>query len=226
MDPATAILTSWHANAANWIATIDHDEISSRVLVTNAAIVQTVLSYPIQSILDIGCGEGWLTRALQAQGKQAFGVDAVPALIENAIEKGGDYYAVASFRDIATGVYTASQPFDAAVINFALLDKEDTELLLQHIRMVVRPDGYLFIQTLHPLVIAGQQPYVTGWKEGSWNGMKRTFVQPYQWYFRTVADWVKLFSGAGLTIMQLEEPVHPETKAPMSLIFVLQARQE
>ncbi len=224
MDRVTSIIDSWQANAANWIATIDHGELTSRILVTNAAIVQTILQYPLQSILDIGCGEGWLTRALREKGKSAFGVDAIRALIDNAIEKGGHHYAVASFNDIVTGTYPISQHYDAAVINFALLDEEETESLLQRIRIVVKEQGYVFIQTLHPLAVAGQEPYVSGWKEGSWKGMKREFVQPYQWYFRTMGDWVRLFSLAGLEVLQLDEPVHPETNAPMSLIFVLRVK--
>ncbi|NML40669.1 class I SAM-dependent methyltransferase [Chitinophaga sp. G-6-1-13] len=222
MSQANRIIASWHANADQWIATIDHGEIESRMLVTNEAIVRTVTSYPLVSVLDIGCGEGWLTRALHNKGLKAAGVDTVAALIDNAREKGGGSYAVASFQDIATGTYTVDKKFDAAVINFALLDQADTEALLKNIRRVVADNGLVFIQTLHPLVIAGQEPYISGWKEGSWNGMKRAFVQPYPWYFRTLEDWTRLFADAGLAVKQLGEPVHPETQAPVSLIFVLQ----
>lgn len=222
MRHADRIIASWQANADQWIATIDHGEIASRMLVTNEAIVRTVTGYPLISVLDIGCGEGWLTRALHDCGLKASGVDTVAALIDNAREKGGGSYAVASFQDIATGAYVVNEKFDAAVINFALLDQEDTEALLKNIRRVVTDNGLVFIQTLHPLVIAGQEPYVSGWKEGSWNGMKREFVQPYQWYFRTLGDWIQLFAAAGLTVKQITEPVHPETQAPVSLIFVLQ----
>lgn len=222
MSQANPIIASWHANADQWIATIDHGEIESRILVTNDAIVRTVTSYPLTSVLDIGCGEGWLTRALQHKGLQATGVDTVVALIDNAREKGGGSYAVASFHDIATGVYAVDKKFDAAVINFALLDQADTEALLQNLHRVVTDSGLVFIQTLHPLVIARQEPYVSGWKEGSWNGMKREFVQPYQWYFRTMEDWIRLFTDAGLTLKQLVEPLHPDRQAPVSVIFVLQ----
>ena len=52
--------------------------------------------------------------------------------------------------------------------------------------------------------------------------MKRAFVQPYQWYFRTLEDWFRLFAEAKLAVKQVKEPVHPETKAPVSVIFVLQ----
>ncbi len=30
MDQSSAIISSWHANAGNWIATIDNNEIESR----------------------------------------------------------------------------------------------------------------------------------------------------------------------------------------------------
>jgi len=223
MDHSTIIAASWHTNANNWIATIDNAEIETRTLVTNDAIVSTICSCNIQSILDIGCGEGWLTRCLQNKGIKAFGVDVVDALIKNAIEKGGNHYAVASFNDLATGKYIIENKPDAAVINFALLDKTDTAALLNNIKHLIVSGGLLFIQTLHPLTIAQQDPYISGWKEGSWKGLKRDFEKPYEWYFRTLEDWVALFSEAGLTVWKIKEPLHPKSQSPASLIFVLKA---
>jgi 2-polyprenyl-3-methyl-5-hydroxy-6-metoxy-1,4-benzoquinol methylase len=223
MDQSTKITASWHANANNWIASIDNGEIETRILVTNDAIVNTICAYNIQSILDIGCGEGWLTRSLQTKGIAAFGVDVVSDLVKNAIEKGGNHYAVAGFNDLVTGKYTTGRKTDAVVINFALLDKTDAEVLLKNIKKLMVSGGYVFIQTLHPSAIAQQEPYISGWKEGSWKGLKRDFEQPYEWYFRTLGDWVSLFSEAGLTIRKIEEPLHPQSKSPVSIIFVLQA---
>lgn len=222
MDQSSVIIASWHANAANWIATIDNKEIESRQLVTNEAIVNTVLDHRPVSILDIGCGEGWLCRTLRAQHIDAFGVDGVAALIQNAIEKDGAHYAVASFRELADGALDHKEKSSAAVINFALLDEQDTELLLKNIHRIVQKNGSLFIQTLHPFAMAAQQDYVSGWKEGSWNGLKRNFDQPYQWYFRTFEDWLKLFAVAGLTVKEIREPMHPVSKQPASAIFILE----
>ncbi len=223
MSQSQQILDSWQANAGNWIATIDNADLESRILVTNNAIVDTVCSYGNHKVLDIGCGEGWLTRTLRAKGKQAYGVDAVAALVDNAIAKDGDFYETVSYNELANGTTLTPQPFDAAVINFALIDKEDTEALINAVPNFLAAKGLLFIQTLHPLTVAATDDYATGWKPGSWNGMKRNFEQPYPWYFRTLEDWLLLFS-ARFHLMAIKEPVHPVTKQPLSIIFVLQTR--
>ena len=222
MDHNARIAASWEANAGNWIATIDHAEIESRNLVTNEAILQAVVSAGVKSVLDIGCGEGWLTRAMQEAGMNAFGVDAVPALIENAIHKGGAHYAVATFRELGEGKLYLPVKTAAAVINFALLDELDSAFVLQRIHLLVQPNAKIFIQTLHPLTMAMQGDYTSGWKEGSWNGLKRDFTMPYEWYFRTLADWTTLFHASRLKLDKILEPLHPVTKVPASIIFQLE----
>jgi len=221
MNPSQNILTSWQANAQNWIATIANEEIESRKLATNKAIIDTICGYAVKKILDVGCGEGWLTRSLVQLQMDAYGVDGVKELVMAAIEKGGGTFFQYNYQQIAAGDTTLPVPFDAAVINFALIDKEDTERLLCALPSLLRSGGMLFIQTLHPLGIASTSDYISGWKEGSWTGLKRSFVLPYQWYFRTFGDWLHLFSEAGFKLEAMKEPLHPETKKPLSVIFVL-----
>ena len=223
MPASQQILESWKANAANWIATIDNAELESRILVTNDAITNAVGSYAGSTVLDIGCGEGWLTRALRKKGKQSFGVDAIGELIDNAIAKDGPFYEVVSYKELAAGKKLPWPLFDTAVINFALIDKEETEALIRAIPGYLVQAGLLFIQTLHPLTIAATGDYASGWKEGSWNGMKRNFEQPYQWWFRTLEDWLQLFT-ADYHLIAIKEPIHPETKKPVSVIFILQTK--
>lgn len=221
MDKKTAIFQSWKANADNWIQTIENAEIESRNLVTNAAIVAAVLKYQPQKALDVGCGEGWLTRRLQEAGIEAQGVDGIPALIENARSKGGTFEVI-SYEEIIAGKAIPGSPFDAMVINFALLDKENTEALLQKLPDLLLPSGVVFIQTLHPFNgITPEAPYAEGWREGSWQGLKRDFTHSYQWYYRTLESWSAAFRQAGLAIIEIIEPLHPKTEQPASIIFVL-----
>jgi 2-polyprenyl-3-methyl-5-hydroxy-6-metoxy-1,4-benzoquinol methylase len=220
MNQRQAIIESWKENAGNWIATIDNSEIESRRLCTNNAILETILAYSCTTLLDIGCGEGWLTRALRKNGRQSYGVDVVPAFIQHAIEKEGPYYQLHSYEDLSAGVTLPLAAFDAIVINFALIDKEDTESLVKALHKYLVTEGKVFIQTLHSSAV--DEGTTSGWKEGSWIGMKRDFTSPYQWYYRTMEDWIMLFRNAGLTIVEIKEPVHPQTKRPLSTIFVLQ----
>lgn len=223
MNQSQKILESWTENAERWITTIEQNEIESRVAATNEAIVSTVLGYRPATILDIGCGEGWLTRRLRAEGINSTGVDAIQKLVDVAIEKDGPHYLCYSYRQLAEGVHQLPVLFHAAVINFALIDQEETEKLIQAIPSLLHPNGLLFIQTLHPFSVASTGAYQSGWREGSWDGLKQAFTHPYQWYFRTFEDWVSLFSRAGFSIEAIREPVHPQTGKPVSAIFVLRS---
>jgi len=222
MDYSAKIIESWNVNAEKWITTINNEEIESRKLVTNKAIIDAVMEYHPESIIDIGCGEGWLARELQKKGLSVFGIDGVKSLIKNATDKGGEHYAVCGYKDLVAGMLPGKNSYSAAVINFALIDKEETEELINYLPSLLQQNGLLFIQTLHPLSISDE--YKTGWKEGSWNGMKQNFTLPYKWYFRTIGDWVRLFSSAGFLVEGLKEPLHPVTLKPASLILILRSK--
>ena len=96
-----AILDSWHRNALPWAEAIRDEKIESRRLVTNRAIVDAILDRSPRSVLDIGCGEGWLVRALSGHGMRVTGIDAVPALVEEARNSGGGEFHVATYDEWA-----------------------------------------------------------------------------------------------------------------------------
>ncbi len=214
------IVDSWLRNASPWTSAVRGNQIESRRLVTNQAIVDAVLSRTPKTALDIGCGEGWLVRALAEKGVDAMGVDVVPSLIEQAKQAGGGEFRVASYEAIAAGELDVK--VDVAVANFALLGKESVERLLRRIPDLLRPDGALIVQTLHPLVARGDLPYEDGWRTGSWAGFSEDFSDPAPWYFRTVESWKKLLADSGLNLTDTREPLHPTTGKPASIIFIAQ----
>ena len=212
------IIDSWHKNATPWTAAVREQRIESRRLATDAAIVEAVMSRQPRSVLDIGCGEGWLVRALGGRGVETvIGVDVVPTLVAQARERGGGDFRVASYEAIARGELDVS--VDVAVANFALIGKDAVDALIRAIPSLLTPAGSLVIQTLHPLVACGDLPYEDGWRTGSWAGFSDDFTDPAPWYFRTTESWIRLLVGAGLHLIEMREPIHPNTRKPASVIF-------
>ncbi len=217
------VIDSWFTNASPWTDAVREKRIESRNLVTDGAIVDAVLDRQPRTVLDLGCGEGWLVRALADRGIEAMGVDAVPALIERAIEKGGGRFRVASYESIAAGDIDIM--VDVAIANFALIGKEAVDDLVAYAPVLLNPGGALIIQTLHPVAALGDNPYREGWREGSWTGFGPEFTDPAPWYFRTIEAWVRLITGAGMTLANLAEPVNPKTGHPASVIFTGEKRR-
>jgi 2-polyprenyl-3-methyl-5-hydroxy-6-metoxy-1,4-benzoquinol methylase len=212
------VIDAWNANAAPWSDAVRGKKIRSRNLATDQAIVDAVMSRNPRSVLDIGCGEGWLVRALNARGVECIGTDVVPELIDRAREAGGGEFIVASYEDVAAGKLQMS--VDVVVANFSLIGKDAVDAIVARSPELLNANGALIIQTPHPVIATEQNPYIDGWREGSWAGCGDNFAKPAPWYFRTVGTWVKLLSDSGLHLVDLREPLHPETGKPASLILV------
>ena len=217
------IIRSWNTNAKPWARAIQAASIRSRTLVTDQAIVDAVLSVRPARVFDLGCGEGWLARALSALRIKVTGVDAVPELIAQAAHLGGGHFQVGDYLAIAERRLECG-PFDAAVCNFSLLGKESVDALLSAIPHYLGAAGHLVVQTLHPVAACGQNPYQDGWRAGNWAGFGAEFSDPAPWYFRTLASWVWLLRRCGFEMLECREPTAPDAIAPASVIFICKTR--
>jgi 2-polyprenyl-3-methyl-5-hydroxy-6-metoxy-1,4-benzoquinol methylase len=232
------IIRSWYSNAAPWTRAIREASIASRKLVTDQAILDAVSSVSCLRVLDIGCGEGWLARALSALGMSVTGVDVVPALIAQAASAaaapagavaraailGSLAFHVQDYASIANRQWRGG-PFDAAVCNFSLLGRESVDSLIAALPWYLGDRGYLIIQTLHPVAACGEQPYQDGWREGSWLGFSSDFNNPAPWYFRTLETWTALIQHCGIDILECREPKAAGVVTPASVIWIGKARR-
>ena len=212
------VIDAWLQNAEPWTDAVRGRKIESRNLATDAAVIDAVMSRHPKTVLDIGCGEGWLARALAERGVNVTGVDVVPELIELAKSAGGGEFRVASHEEIAAGKLDIHA--DVAVANFSLIGKEAVDGLIHRAPDFLTESGHLVIQTMHPVIAGGDEPYHDGWREGSWAGFSDAFRKAAPWYFRTVGTWVKLLRDSGLHLEELREPIHPTTGKPASIILI------
>lgn len=219
-----AVLRSWRDNALAWTDAVRLQKIQSRTLVTNQAIIDAIVTRKPGNVLDLGCGEGWLSRQLATLGIQVTGVDAVAALVDaarTASEPGvttPEFHQL-DYQQIVSGAL--QQRFDLIVSNFSLLDKEGVAAMLRYIPALLNVGGHFLIQTLHPEYNGTQHD---GWREESWSGIGDNFSGGARWYYRTLASWHYLFAESGLQLLESQEPVHPHTGLPASIIFCLAAQ--
>lgn len=113
MSPAAVSTSKWNA--------ADYATVGAFVAELGAAALDLLDPRPGDRILDVGCGEGTLTRKIVERGATVLGIDNSPDMIEAARAKGID----AVLMDAADMPFAAE--FDAAFSNATLhwvLEKE------------------------------------------------------------------------------------------------------
>ena len=212
------IVDSWLDNAKPWVAAIRENEIESRVQITNKAIVDVILQKSPKTVLDIGCGEGWLARELNKTGINVLGIDAIPELVAAATKEGGGVFKVTSYDALIEGAI--NEKFDIIVCNFSLLGKESVNAIFKYISCMLNDGGFFIVQTIHPVTACGDFEYSDGWRKGSWAGFNNSFINPPPWYFRTLETWKNLFLQNGFVLNEIIEPLNVATNKAASVIFI------
>ncbi|MFN6569316.1 class I SAM-dependent methyltransferase [Dendronalium sp. ChiSLP03b] len=216
------ILHSWAVNAKPWTHVVREKQIDSRVLVTDSAILEAVIELEPRTFLDIGCGEGWLCRELFARGFDGWGVDAIADFIESSRCTGDVRFLVSSYSDLVSQRFGTVNHFSCFICNFSILGERALGEIAEAGQSLLESKGKIIIQTLHPAIACGEFPYQDGWRETSWQGLGNQPFSPAPWYFRTVESWIYEFHLRNYRLLKLQEPCHPTTQKPVSIIFIFE----
>ena len=127
-----------------------------------------------------------------------------------------------AYEELAGNPARVPGPFDLIVCNYALF-LEDLVPTLSALRERLAPHGAVIIQTVHPWS-STEQAYVDEWREETFTTFERRFPAAMPWFHRTMSSWVAVLVEARLAVTVLEEPLHPETRRPMSLILTARAQ--
>jgi SAM-dependent methyltransferase len=174
---------------------------------------------PGRRTLDLGCGEGRLSRDLKALGHDVVGIDASPTMLAAARE--ADPQIETHLADAAALPF-ADGAFDCVVAFMSLQDVDDFEGALRESERVLERGGRLCLAIVHPINSAGrfesEEPASRYVIEGSYfdhfryadaierDGLEMTFVSDH----RPLEAYADAIAEAGLLIERLREPAMPD----------------
>jgi SAM-dependent methyltransferase len=169
-------------------------------------------------VVDVGCGEGQLSRLSARLGAGAVGVDPTWSQVALAVERGG---GPVYCRGSAEHLPLPSASFDAAVVCLVLEHLDPFEPALDEIARVLRPGGRFLLFLNHPILQAPD----SGWIDDDILGEQYWRIGPYliedvgteevspgvvlPFVHRPLSRYVNALLERGLSLVRMEEPAPP-----------------
>jgi SAM-dependent methyltransferase len=167
-------------------------------------------------VLDIGCGDGQISRLLAAQGSSVVGVDPTWNQIRVAVERGG---GAAYLRSGAAQLPFADGAFDAAVACLVFEHIDDVDDAISEVARVVRPGGRFSFFLNHPLLQTPGSYWIDDHTveppEQYWRA-EQAFVEQVEhgvfirFVHRPLSRYLNALADNGLVLEHMIEPVPPD----------------
>jgi ubiquinone/menaquinone biosynthesis C-methylase UbiE len=219
--------SGWHQMAEWWDERMgDEGDLWHRTLI-DPPLIQLVGKVEELRLLDLACGNGYLSRRFARQGAMVTGVDTNAPLIERARRReeqeplGIPYHV----GDAAHLDMLADGSLDLVICNMALMDIENAAEAIQEVARVLCKHGRFIASLSHPCfdkvntsgwAIEYIYPTTTIWRKMSryreiavdvlpWLQVPgagvstQAYHRPLSWYFRILRD-------AGLVVASFAEP--------------------
>jgi ubiquinone/menaquinone biosynthesis C-methylase UbiE len=181
-------------------------------------------------VLDLACGNGYLSRRFARQGASVTAVDANAPLIERirAREEQQQLGITYHLVDAANLELLEDRTFDLVICNMALMDIEHADTAIQEVARVLKPSGRFVASLSHPCFdkvdtsgwsIEYIYPTTTIWRKIS--KYREIAVTDVPWlnvddvdgqtvythaYHRPLSWYFRTLRSAGLVVAALEEP--------------------
>jgi SAM-dependent methyltransferase len=212
---------SWEWQAGSWVRwarTPGHDSYWS----FRDAFFDAIVPAPGRRTLELGCGEGRVTRDLTQRGHQVVALDISATLVTAA--SAADPFGVYVLGDAAALPF-ADGSFDLVVAYNSLMDVDDMPAAVSEASRVLEPGGRLSVCVTHPTADAGkfeskdpEAPFVIA---GSYLGRHR-IEEPFErdglqitfigWRY-SLEEYARALEDGGLLIERLREPPAPPALA-------------
>ena len=221
----------WNRVADDWLIQVGDSGDRNRRENSDPVLWRLLGAVDGLSVLDVGCGTGYLASQLSQHGAQVTGIDFSENMITIARKQSPEVeFLVDSGSNLST---QSDATFDRIVSNYVIMDLPDLDGAIASFRRVLKPAGEVVLVFSHPCFPIGRSfrdgadalnfRWATSYfKEGKrvdppWDHFKSEFI----WFHRPLSDYWKAFRKHGFIVEEFEEPHGSETALPCSVIFKL-----
>jgi len=207
-----SITDAWEEAAEGWIRWARTPGVDDYYELYNLPSFLELLPPPGRRTVDLGCGEGRVSRTLRGLGHHIVGVE--PSAVLGRAAHGAEP-AIPIVRADGVAVPLASGIADLVVCFMVLQDVDDLTAVCREIARLLRPDGVACTAIVHPLASSGfpdpggEFQYVGRYLEVMRNvldaeraGVEFTFHSAH----RPIEAYSRAFEAAGLVIRAIREP--------------------
>ena len=171
-------------------------------------------------VLDLGCGDGQIARALAAQGADVLGVDPTQLHIDVAIERGGGpTYLLGG----ATQIPAPDNSFDAVVACLVFEQIDQLDEAMTEVASVLKPQGQFSFFLNHPLLQTPGSGWIDDhiidppeqyWRIGPYlvetESIEEVEKDVYiRFIHRPLSRYINALIANGMTIERMVEPSPP-----------------
>jgi len=172
-----------------------------------------------QRVLDVGCGDGQVSRLAAKLGAQVVGIDPTWNCVSVANERGGGVFARAG----AAQLPFADASFDAVVACLVFEHIRDVDSAIAEVARVLQPGGRFCFFLNHPLLQTPNSGWIDDqfldppeqyWRIGPYLIEDETIEEVEKDVFipfihRPLSRYVNTLSDHGLLLERMEEPAPP-----------------
>ena len=201
----------WNSIADDWLSWTSIPDQDPYGTECNLPALRDLVPSPAGLTLDIGCGEGRVSRLLRSDGHHVVGVDGSPRLARFAHD-GDTPVAVCDGARLPV----ASGIADVVVSSMVLMDVPDLDGHVTELARVLRSGGTLVVAVTHPITLAGfpmrdeHETFAMGdylhEQMHDWVSSRNDRSIAFKFWQRPVSTYLSALGRAGLGVVEAREP--------------------
>jgi SAM-dependent methyltransferase len=213
---------AWQTRADAWVRWARSPELDDDFWLFHLRHFLGLLPPPERLTVDVGCGEGRLTRALAAAGYRVAGADTAFPLVKAALTHPRGAPAIVGD---AARLPFPDESADLVIAFMCLHDFDDMPAAVAEAARILTPGGRFAMALHHPFITARFAGTYVAERRYTLTVQHNDASMTYEGTHRPLAAYSTALTAAGLVIETIREPAKDHAGQPTAPFFDLLARR-